>query len=96
MILRTRNLLAGTVAISILSTSATLWAQTAVTEPARAPAASTASDLLEAFDKADVKKVGELTKEQAQSVPGLAPSFDAVDTNHDKLVSREELKKALQ
>jgi len=99
MTVKTHPLFSATVALTMLTTTAALWAQTM--SPA-APAADTttqpsgAKNLLKAFDAADTNKDGVLNTAEATAIPGLAANFAAVDINKDGLVSKEELAKATQ
>jgi len=104
MILKTPHLLSGAIALSILTTTTGLWAQstaTAMPAPA-APTANTAAgpsstkSLTEAFDQADANKDLKLTREEAKEVPGLSGSFAAIDINKDGAVSKDEFAKAIQ
>lgn len=100
MTFKTRNLLAGAFAISMLATTASVWAQStpaAVTAgPAAAASAPAAKDMLAAFVKADANKDGKLTRAEAEGVPGLATKFEMVDTDNDGMVSKAEFDKALR
>lgn len=116
MTFKTRHLLAGATAISILATTSALWAQSAAVPatgampvpavsapaPTPVPSASAAAEkplspkeMLLAFAKADANKDGKLTKQEAIGVPGLVPSFEMVDGDGDKMVSKAEFEKAL-
>lgn len=114
MTFKTRHLLAGATAISILATTSALWAQSAavpatgampapaVSAPAPVPSASASAEkplspkeMLLAFAKSDANKDGKLTKQEAIGVPGLVPSFEMVDADGDKMVSKAEFEKAL-
>ena len=105
MTLKTHHLLSGAVALSILTTTTGLWAQsTATSTPttpmaptaSTSPAPATAKSLIEAFGKADANKDLKLTRTEAKDVPGLEVNFAATDTNKDGMVSKDELQKALQ
>jgi hypothetical protein len=100
MVFKTRHLLANAVAISLLATTTTLWAQStapaAVADPAAATTKLTVKEMLAAFAAADANKDGKLTKQEAAGVPGLVANFEMVDTNHDSLVSKAEFEKAIK
>lgn len=100
MTFKTPNLLAGAFAISMLATTASVWAQStaaAVTAgPSAAPSAPSAKDRLAAFVNADANKDGKLTRAEAQRVPGLATKFEMMDTDKDGLVSKAEFEKTLR
>jgi len=63
--------------------------QGAATEPTPPSTAQTAS-LESIFDKLNVSHTGKLTKEEAQVHPTVAANFDAADTNHDGVVTKDE------
>ena len=88
------------VALTILLTTASVWAQsTAPAMEGSTPAATapmTAKDLMAAFTKSDLNKDGKLTKTEAEGVPGLAAKFEAIDTDGDKMISKAEFEKAIQ
>ncbi len=44
----------------------------------------------DAFDRADVNRDGKLSAAELKTVPGLAERMQAVDANHDAVVSRAE------
>lgn len=99
MTVKTHPILSATVALTMLTTTAALWAQTmAPAAPAEDTATqpSVARNLLKAFDAADTNKDGLLSTAEASAIPGLAANFAAVDTNQDGLVSKDELVKAIQ
>ena len=63
--------------------------QGAATEPTPPSTAQTAS--LEAiFDKLNVSHTGKMTREEAQAHPTVSANFDAADTNHDGVLSKDE------
>jgi EF hand len=86
------------VALTILLTTASVWAQS--TAPAMEGTPSTApmsaKELMSAFTKADANKDGKLSKEEAAGVPGLVSKFEAIDTDGDKFISKAEFEKAIQ
>lgn len=102
MTLKTHHLLSGAVALSILTTTSGLWAQSTAATTPPAPAASfsvgpsSAKNLTEVFDQADANKDLKLTRTEAKDVPGLVANFAATDTNKDGMVSKDELVKATQ
>ncbi len=97
MTFKKRNLLAGAIAISILTTTAAVWAQSPAPAMDAAPAkAMSTAELVAAFVKADANKDGKLSKQEAEGVPGLVAKFETIDTDGDKFVSRAEFDKAIQ
>lgn len=88
------------VALTILLTTASVWAQSTAPAMEGSPPASTApmsaKDLMAAFTKADLNKDGKLSKTEAEGVPGLAAKFEAIDTDGDKFISKAEFEKAIQ
>jgi EF hand len=86
------------VALTILLTTASVWAQS--TAPAMEGTPSTApmnsKDMMAAFTKSDLNKDGKLSKVEAEGVPGLAAKFEAIDTDGDKFISKAEFEKAIQ
>ena len=97
MTLKTHHLLSGAVALSILTTTSGLWAQsTANTTPTATTSVgpSTAQSPMDAFAKADANKDLKLTLAEAKDVPGLVANFAATDTDKDGMVSNDELAKA--
>lgn len=44
------------------------------------------------FSKADKDSDGTLDRHEAQALPKVSPNFDAIDTDKDSTVSREEVK----
>jgi hypothetical protein len=87
------------VALSVLLTTASVWAQSTAPAMEGTPASGApmmAKDLLAAFAKSDLNKDGKLTKTEAEGVPGLASKFEAIDTDGDKMVSKAEFEKAIQ
>jgi len=96
MTLKTRPVLSATVAFTLLSTTAALWAQTMTPAPDTPAQSSAAKDMLTAFDHADTNKDGLLSPTEAKAIPGLAANFAAVDANKDGLVSKDELAKAIK
>lgn len=99
MTFKTPYLLSGAVAMSMLATTASVWAQSSappvVAGPAAAPQSAAAKEMPAAFVKADANKDGKLSKQEAKVVPGLAAKFDDVDTDQDKMVSSTEFEKFL-
>lgn len=83
------------VALTILLTTASVWAQSTAPAAQGTPAMS-AKDLMEAFTKSDLNKDGKLSKIEAEGVPGLVSKFEAIDTDGDKFVSKAEFEKAIQ
>jgi hypothetical protein len=49
-----------------------------------------------AFIRADANKDGKLSRQEAVRFPAVEQRFDQIDTNKDKLVSREEFEIALK
>jgi hypothetical protein len=96
MTLKTRPVLSATVAFTLLSTTAALWAQTMTPAPDTATQPSGVKDMLTAFDHADTNKDGLLSPAEAKAIPGLAANFAAVDANKDGMVSKDELAKAIR
>ncbi len=98
MTFKKRNLLASAIAISVLATTASVWAQS--TAPAMdavpAKAAMSTTELVAAFVKSDANKDGKLSKQEAEGVPGLVAKFEMIDTDGDKFISRAEFDKAIQ
>jgi EF hand len=85
------------VALTILLTTASVWAQsTAPAMEGTTPPAMSAKDLMAAFTKSDLNKDGKLSKTEAEGVPGLAAKFEAIDTDGDKFISKAEFEKAIQ
>jgi hypothetical protein len=60
----------------------------ATQEPA--PSAAPAMDLGQIFDRLNTSHTGKMTKTEAQAHPAVAANFDAADTNHDGVLSKEE------
>ncbi len=54
------------------------------------PSSAQAADLGAIFDKLNVSHTGKLTKAEAQAHPTVAANFDAADTNHDGVVTKDE------
>ena len=54
------------------------------------PSAAQAADLGVIFDKLNVSHTGKMTKAEAQAHPAVAANFDAADTNHDGVLTKEE------
>jgi hypothetical protein len=54
------------------------------------PSAAQAADLGAIFDKLNVSHTGKLTRAEAQAHPTVAANFDAADTNHDGVVTKDE------
>ncbi len=54
------------------------------------PSSAEAADLGAIFDKLNVSHTGKLTRAEAQAHPTVAANFDAADTNHDGVVSKDE------
>jgi len=54
------------------------------------PSTAHAADLGVIFDKLNVSHTGKLTKAEAQAHPTVAANFDAADTNHDGVVTKDE------
>jgi hypothetical protein len=96
MTFENRHLIIGTIAMSILATTAASWAQSTTAGPASAPASSTSSEKMALFDKADINKDGKLSKVEARSIAGLVANFESVDLDGDQMVSKEEFQKAIQ
>ena len=87
------------VALTILLTTASVWAQSTAPAMEGSPPASapmSAKDLMAAFTKSDLNKDGKLSKTEAEGVPGLAAKFEAIDTDGDKFISKAEFEKAIQ
>ena len=92
MTFKTRNLMLGTAAAIVLTTSAA-WAQTSM-GPAGADKPMSKTEMMAAFTKADVNKDGKLDIVEAENVPGLVARFKQVDTDGDGMVSKAEFEKA--
>ncbi len=87
------------VALTILLTTASVWAQSTAPAMEGTPAATapmSAKDLMAAVTKSDANKDGKLTKTEAEGVPGLVSKFEAIDTDGDKMISKAEFEKAIQ
>jgi EF hand len=89
------------VALTVLLTTASSWAQTEMAPAEGAPAKTTSNpmttkELLVAFTKSDTNKDGKLSKEEAAGVPGLVAKFEIIDTDGDKFISKAEFDKAIQ
>ncbi len=87
------------VALTILLTTASVWAQSTAPAMEGTPAGTapmSAKDLMAAFTKADANKDGKLTKTEAEGVPGLVSKFEVIDADGDKMVSKAEFEKAIQ
>jgi hypothetical protein len=54
------------------------------------PSAAQAAQLENVFDKLNVSHTGKLTKAEAQAHPVVAANFDAADTNHDGVLTKDE------
>jgi len=54
------------------------------------PSTAQAADLSMIFDKLNVSHTGKMTKAEAQAHPTVAANFDAADTNHDGVVTKDE------
>jgi len=54
------------------------------------PSTAQAADLGAIFDKLNVSHTGKLTRAEAQAHPTVAANFDAADTDHDGVVSKDE------
>jgi hypothetical protein len=54
------------------------------------PPSAAQADLGAIFDKLNVSHTGKLTKAEAQAHPTVAANFDAADTDHDGVVSKDE------
>ena len=95
MTTKCRILLVG--AISILTTTASVWAQPAATEMDFGSAdALSKARLVVAFVKADVNKDGKLSRLEAEDVPGLVAMFETFDADGDDFVSRAEFNRGIQ
>jgi hypothetical protein len=55
-----------------------------------APTAAQEAQLEGIFDKLNVSHTGKLTKAEAQAHPAVAANFDAADTNHDGVLTKDE------
>lgn len=89
------------VALTVLLTTASSWAQSATPPMDAMPANNvsnpmTAVELMSAFTKSDTNKDSKLSKEEAAGVPGLVAKFEAIDTDGDKFISKAEFEKAVQ
>jgi hypothetical protein len=92
MTFKSLTLIAGST-LALLATSA-VWAQASA--PAGTDKPATSQEMMEAFTKADANKDEKLDKVEAAGVPGLVASFEKVDADADKFVSKAELEKALK
>jgi hypothetical protein len=61
-----------------------------------APSAAQAAQLGAIFDKLNVSHTGKMTRAEAQAHPTVAANFDAADTNHDGVLTKEEFLTAFQ
>ena len=69
----------------------------ASTATQRTPASAAQTANLEAiFDKLNVSHTGKMTRAEAQAHPTVAANFDAADTNHDGVLSKDEFLAAFQ
>jgi hypothetical protein len=84
------------VALSVLLTTASVWAQSTAPAMPSPKAPMTTMELMDAFTKSDLNKDGKLSKIEAEGVPGLVTKFEAIDTDGDKFVSKAEFEKAIQ
>lgn len=50
--------------------------------------------VMQAFEEADRDRNGQLSREEAASLPGLPERFEQVDSNRDGQISRQELQAA--
>lgn len=102
--LHSRHLFVSAAALSILATTSALWAQSGAMAPTKPGASAgsqqskplSAEELVAAFAKADVNKDGKLSRQEAESVPGLAAKFDQIDANGDQFVSKVEFENAIR
>jgi hypothetical protein len=60
------------------------------------PSSAQAADLGAIFDKLNVSRTGKLTKAEAQAHPTVAANFDAADTDHDGVVTKDEFMAAFR
>jgi hypothetical protein len=56
----------------------------------QAPSTAQTSSLEAIFDKLNVSHTGKLTRAEAQAHPTVAANFDAADTNHDGVLTKDE------
>jgi hypothetical protein len=54
------------------------------------PSAAQQAQLENIFEKLNVSHTGKLTKAEAQAHPVIAANFDAADTNHDGVLTKDE------
>jgi hypothetical protein len=54
------------------------------------PSAAQTANLEAIFDKLNVSHTGKMTRAEAQAHPTVAANFDAADTNHDGVVTKDE------
>lgn len=59
-------------------------------EPASLPKPRSSRSADQAFGRADINNDGQLSHEEAQRLPAVADRFDAIDSNHDRVLSRDE------
>lgn len=66
------------------------------TQSATPPSGPTNQEVGAAFIRAAANKDGQLSRQEAVRFPAVEQRFDQIDTNKDKLVSREEFEIALK
>lgn len=66
------------------------------TQGTPSPSGPTNQEVGAAFIRADANKDGKLSRQEAVRFPAVEQRFDQIDTNKDKLVSREEFEIALK
>jgi len=71
-------------------------AGTPATQGTPSPSGPTNQEVGAAFIRADANKDGKLSRQEALRFPAVEQRFDQIDTNKDKLVSREEFEIALK
>jgi hypothetical protein len=60
------------------------------------PSAAQQAQLGAIFDKLNVSHTGKMTRAEAQAHPTVAANFDAADTNHDGVLTKDEFVAAFQ
>jgi EF hand len=83
---------------ALIFTASMAHAQAQAPAAPAAPSAAGADNakMMEAFDRADKNRDGNLTKDEADSLPAVAQRFEQIDSDKNGAISKKEFEEAVK